>query len=106
MSSRAFRTYAGVPVIPLRMLSTAGRTWVTGGLAGRDRDAGTDAELEIADNGRGLAGPHAPGVGYTSMRERAAELGGTLDIRSAGRGTVCRARLPLLGISEGNQGVV
>jgi hypothetical protein len=45
MSSRAFRTYAGVPVIPFKMLSTAGRTRVTGALAGRDRDGGTDAAL-------------------------------------------------------------
>ena len=45
MSSRAFRTYAGVPVIPFKMLSTAGRTLVTGVLAGRDREAGTEAAL-------------------------------------------------------------
>jgi hypothetical protein len=43
MSIRAFRTYAGVPVIPFRMLSTAGRTRIVGGLAGRDREAGIAA---------------------------------------------------------------
>lgn len=63
----------------------------------------TALEVEIADNGSGLAEHHVPGVGFTSMRERAAELGGTMDIRAAPRGTVCRARLPLLDTPGGDQ---
>jgi signal transduction histidine kinase len=35
-------------------------------------------------------------VGTTSMRERAAELGGTLEVETApGSGTTVRARIPL-----------
>jgi signal transduction histidine kinase len=52
--------------------------------------------LEVADDGRGL-GPNArTGTGLTSMRERAQELGGTLEIKPApGGGTTVRIRLPL-----------
>ena len=52
--------------------------------------------LEIEDDGRGLRADRPAGVGLTSMRERAAELGGTLDIRSsAAEGTLVTARIPL-----------
>jgi signal transduction histidine kinase len=34
-------------------------------------------EIEITDDGRGLPAINSPGVGISSMRERAAELGGT-----------------------------
>lgn len=51
-------------------------------------------ELEVRDDGIGLDG--RPGVGIASMRERAAELGGTCSVESQpGGGTVVRARLPL-----------
>lgn len=51
-------------------------------------------ELDVADDGRGLP-PDAPaGVGITAMRERAAELGGTLRIDSGTAGTRIVARLP------------
>ena len=64
----------------------------------------TALELRIADDGRGLAPSSAPGVGLTSMRERAAELGGTLEVRAADQGgTVCRAHLPLLETSGDDQ---
>jgi two-component system, NarL family, sensor kinase len=53
-----------------------------------------DLVVEIADDGRGITGP--PGVGLTSMRERAAELGGTLSAEGrAGGGTLVRAGLPI-----------
>lgn len=52
-------------------------------------------ELEIVDDGKGLGPDHRPGVGFNSMRERAAELGGTCTIESASSGGVrVRARLP------------
>ena len=53
-------------------------------------------ELEIADDGVGLPDQRRIGVGLTSMRERAEELGGTCVIEAApGGGTLVRARLPL-----------
>ena len=52
--------------------------------------------LEIADDGRGLPTERRPGIGLTSMRERAEELGGTCAIGPRpGGGTVVRAWLPL-----------
>jgi signal transduction histidine kinase len=51
--------------------------------------------VEIADDGRGLNGVRA-GVGLASMRERAAELGGSCVVEaSSGGGTLVRARLPM-----------
>jgi two-component system, NarL family, sensor kinase len=53
-------------------------------------------ELEVSDDGRGLAPERTHGVGFASMRERAAELGGSVEVRGAPRGgTSVRARLPL-----------
>jgi signal transduction histidine kinase len=52
--------------------------------------------LEIADDGRGLPPECHAGVGTTSMRERAEELGGTCLIAPRpGGGTLVSARLPL-----------
>jgi len=52
--------------------------------------------LEVADDGRGIAERQQPGVGLSSMRERAAELGGTLALRAApGGGTAVHVSLPL-----------
>jgi signal transduction histidine kinase len=52
--------------------------------------------LEIQDDGRGLPSDRRRGVGLTSIRERTAELGGTLTIESAaGQGTHVRVWLPL-----------
>ena len=52
--------------------------------------------VEISDDGKGLASKTYPGIGLTSMRERAAELGGECVVGSipAG-GTYVRAHLPL-----------
>lgn len=57
----------------------------------------TDAlELVVEDDGDGIPAAARSGVGITSMRERAAELGGRLEVESTpGRGTRVRARLPL-----------
>ncbi|TNM40441.1 sensor histidine kinase [Nocardioides albidus] len=52
--------------------------------------------LEVIDDGCGIPVDRAAGVGLSSLRERAAELGGTTTITSPpGGGTVVRARLPL-----------
>jgi two-component system NarL family sensor kinase len=54
-------------------------------------------ELEVRDDGVGVPEGHRTGVGLQSMRERAAELGGTFVVeRADGGGTVVHARLPLL----------
>jgi len=53
-------------------------------------------ELEVSDDGRGLLADADAGVGLASMRERAAELGGSCIVESIpGEGTIVRARLPL-----------
>src|SRR5262249_32481547 len=51
--------------------------------------------LTIRDDGHGFdpAAEHS-GMGLELMRERAAELGGTLSVTSSPRGTVMEARLP------------
>lgn len=52
--------------------------------------------LEVADNGTGISGNRQTGVGLTSMRERAAELGGEYFIENVpAGGTRVGARLPL-----------
>jgi signal transduction histidine kinase len=52
--------------------------------------------VTVADDGTGLPESPAPGVGLTSMRERAAEIGGTCAIGPGdGRGTEVTAMLPL-----------
>lgn len=52
--------------------------------------------LDIVDDGVGLAAGHPAGVGLSSIRERAAELGGTCTLATApGGGTHVTAHLPL-----------
>lgn len=68
--------------------------------------AGGALLVEVADDGRGLPAEPPAGVGLASIRERAAELGGTVEILSGAAdgagtgpgpdgGTTVRARLPL-----------
>ncbi len=53
-------------------------------------------DVEVRDDGIGIAGDLRPGVGLASIRERAAELGGSCTVGAAdGGGTRVRARLPL-----------
>lgn len=54
-------------------------------------------QVEVRDDGLGLPKPVSPGVGLNSMRERAAELGGTCVVEALPHGgTRVRARLPLI----------
>jgi signal transduction histidine kinase len=53
-----------------------------------------DLIIEIRDNGKGLPDPLPSGVGITSMRERAEELGGQLVIHPQEPGTYLQANLP------------
>lgn len=57
--------------------------------------------IEVSDNGKGLPSNTRSGVGFTSMRERAAELGGKFIVedRPSG-GTMVRAKLPITNAVE------
>lgn len=59
-------------------------------------DAGADGSvvLEVEDDGTGVDPGATPGVGLSSMRERAAELGGTFDLVSGDAGSRVRVMLP------------
>ena len=53
--------------------------------------------LRVSDDGCGVLRPREDGVGLSSMRERAEEIGGALDVVAVpGDGTTVTARLPLL----------
>jgi PAS domain S-box-containing protein len=55
-----------------------------------------DVLVEVSDDGRGFGPETPPGVGLSSMRERAALIGGELEIESEReRGTSVRLRFPL-----------
>jgi signal transduction histidine kinase len=59
-----------------------------------DEGAGMLA-LEVSDDGRGIEGDYEPGVGLSSMRERAEELGGSCTIEALpSGGTRVTALLP------------
>jgi signal transduction histidine kinase len=61
-------------------------------------------EVGVVDDGRGLPADVQAGVGLSAMRERAAELGGSLRVESrAGGGTIVVASLPI-GASIGGDG--
>ena len=61
-----------------------------------DVAANDGLDVDIQDDGRGLPQPLRVGVGITSMRERVAELGGTLTIAAGTNvGTRVLAHLPL-----------
>ena len=49
----------------------------------------------VMDEGRGGAADRPGGTGMGSMRQRAAEVGGTLEVDSTVIGTRLTARLPL-----------
>lgn len=52
--------------------------------------------VEVGDDGQGLSNGRPPGIGLSSMRERAAEVGGTCSVDTGpDGGTVVLARLPL-----------
>ncbi|MGB4138081.1 MAG: ATP-binding protein, partial [Microbacterium sp.] len=52
--------------------------------------------MRISDDGRGMPGAIRPGVGLTSIRERARMLGGRMRIADAGRGTEIVVELPAM----------
>jgi signal transduction histidine kinase len=51
--------------------------------------------IRIADDGRGLPrGPVTPGVGISGMQDRAAQLGGAVEVIAGRKGAIVLARLP------------
>lgn len=50
--------------------------------------------LEISDDGIGMPPSITPGIGLTSMRERAEELGGRIELQPGPNGTTVRCQLP------------
>lgn len=54
-----------------------------------------DLRVEVRDDGVGVSPSPPSGIGLRSMRERANELGGSLEIRPGAPGTVVIARLPV-----------
>ena len=68
----------------------------------RDRSA---LCVRVCDRGIGIGDAPRPGIGLSSMRERAEELGGTCTLTSsAATGTVVEARLPLPAAAPGGAG--
>jgi signal transduction histidine kinase len=60
--------------------------------------------VDVSDDGRGFEEDHRPGVGLSSMRERAEELGGTCVVEPVtSGGTRVKARLPLEASAEGGE---
>jgi signal transduction histidine kinase len=51
--------------------------------------------ITVADDGHGIPESAPRGVGLTSMRDRAAEVGGLLEVTTTSHGTVVRTHLPL-----------
>ena len=62
-------------------------------------EASGHLRVEVVDDGTGVPDTHALGVGLTSMRERAEELGGSFSIaRARPRGTRLVAEIPLVPV--------
>ena len=69
-------------------------------------------QLEITDNGKGIAAENLrrfqtstsnTGVGIAGMRERVRQLGGHLELRSAGKGTMVHVALPTSNSTQAGQ---
>lgn len=60
---------------------------------------GTGVALEVADDGCGLAAGTPDGTGLAGMRDRAALVGGTLEVHSRGAGTTVRLLVPTGGVA-------
>ena len=73
------------------------RAWV------RLRTSNAGLELEVEDHGAGIpSAAHGRGLGLTTMRERAALAGGTIEFtRPREGGTLVRLRVPLPAAEEG-----
>ena len=81
--------------IAAEALSNARRHSVAGLVELTATDRGDSIEVTVRDNGVGVPVRPRAGVGMVSMRDRAAEVGGRLDVEpTPGGGTTVRATLP------------
>jgi two-component system, NarL family, sensor kinase len=85
-----------VYLIAAEALHNVARHAGTGDVEVELRSEGDDVLLVVRDGGPGVGEGRPPGIGLTTMRERADELGGAVVVTSApGCGTTVTARLPL-----------
>ncbi|HEX7948745.1 MAG TPA: GAF domain-containing sensor histidine kinase [Candidatus Limnocylindrales bacterium] len=94
--------HAQARICRVRLAEAGGQGSGTHGADGPGADGpgagGRALEIEITDDGRGLPARLRPGIGLASMRERAAEVGGTCVIEPLpSGGTRVFARLPIDG---------
>lgn len=69
-----------------------------------EESSSSHLQVEVSDDGIGLPPVHRPGIGLHSMRERAEELGGSLDVKNLAKGIRVMARLPLVNdVSKRNE---
>lgn len=81
--------------IAAEALTNAARHSAARAVTIRVRIGPAETVLEVRDDGRGIPAGLRPGVGVASMRERAAALGGAVELAPApGGGTLVRARVP------------
>ncbi len=73
--------------------------------------AGENLTVEVQDHGKGMpaeklrsfARAGRIGIGFSGMRERLRQLGGTLELQSSGDGTLVRARLPIEAVVDSEE---
>lgn len=81
--------HSGSPTGKIRLWDGQGRVQL------EIRDQGRGMAAKPAENGRGVPKTSRLGVGILGMRERMAQLGGTLDVQSDASGTAVHATIPL-----------
>jgi signal transduction histidine kinase len=59
----------------------------------------TEIILEVKDEGVGMRDEPTPGIGIASMRERAEQFGGSLEVVSQNGGTKVKAVVPLSSVA-------
>ena len=67
---------------------------------------GSSLAIEVTDDGCGVPAEPVPGLGLSSMRLRAEELGGALRISTGEAGTSVLARIPMASPSSAGAGSV
>jgi signal transduction histidine kinase len=69
-----------------------------------DRGNGVAVDISVQDGGTGINPERTAGVGLLSLRERAAELGGTCEVTCPPvGGTLVRARIPFAALDIGSE---